>query len=168
MRKKVEILLVILILITFFTLYITPAVHAGLVSNAKGESGTRPPPPTPPDAPQTNPSNPGTSGESGPPVVTITHMTSINGYVYEDVGEIIGTGDSSGSAHDSTNNHVPIAGVTVRLISGNSIVSTTVTNENGYYSFSPSPGTYTVEFIYGNAGPQLASNASDINAVRKY
>ena len=109
MRKKVEILLVILILITFFTLYITPAVHAGLVSNAKGESGTRPPPPTPPDAPQTNPSNPGTSGESGPPVVTITHMTSINGYVYEDVGEIIGTGDSSGSAHDSTNNHVPIA-----------------------------------------------------------
>lgn len=166
MRRKVEILLVILILITFFTLYITPAVHAGLVSNAKGESGTRPPPPTPPDAPQTNPSNPGTSGESGPPVVTITHMTSINGYVYEDVGEIIGTGDSSGSAHDSTNNHVPIAGVTVRLISGNSIVSTTVTNENGYYSFSPSPGTYTVEFIYGNAGPQLASNASDINAVR--
>ncbi len=37
---------------------------------------------------------------------------------------------------------------------------------DGSYSFSPSPGTYTVEFIYGNAGPQLASNASDINAIR--
>ena len=166
MRRKVEILLVILILITLFTLYITPAVQAGLVSNAKGESGSRPPPPTPPDSPQTSPSTPSTPGESGPPTEIITHMTSINGYVYEDVGENIGTGDASGNSHDSTNNHIPVAGVTVRLISGHSIADSTVTDENGFYSFSPSPGTYTVEFIYGNAEMQLARDPGDVKGVR--
>src|SRR5699024_8068289 len=129
MRRKIIRFLSFLILIIMITLCLAPTVHAGLVSNARGESGSRPPPPTPPDAPQTKPGTPSTPTETGPKKITVTHMTIINGYVYEDIGQQIGTNGS-----DSSRAQIPVAGVTVNLLSGNSVVSSTVTDANGYYS----------------------------------
>ena len=160
MRRKIIRFLSFLILIIMITLCLAPTVHAGLVSNARGESGSRPPPPTPPDAPQTKPGTPSTPTETGPKKITVTHMTSINGYVYEDIGQQIGTNGS-----DSSRAQIPVAGVTVNLIgTGMSVV----TDENGYYSFSPPPGTYTTEFIYGNANNMSVSDISGVRNVLKY
>ncbi len=39
-----------------------------------------------------------------------------------------------------------IAGVTVGLVKGGSVVDTTTTNASGLYSFSPGPGNYSVQF----------------------
>ena len=166
MRSKIIRFLSILILIIMITLCLAPTVHASLVSNARGESGIRPPPTTPPDAPQTHPSNPSNPpADTGPKEYTIEHKTSINGYVYEEVGQEIGSVDENGNVHDSEKLKIPVAGVTVNLIgTGMSVV----TDENGYYSFSPPPGTYTTEFIYGNMDNTSTSDISGIRNVLKY
>lgn len=40
-----------------------------------------------------------------------------------------------------------LAGVTVKLLNGSTVVATTTTNSSGFYSFSVNPGTYSVEFV---------------------
>lgn len=159
MKDKIIKLLAFLIIIILILSCSAPLVNAGLVSNARGESGPAPRPPTPSDSPQTRPDpTPKPDTDTGPKVVTITHKTSINGYVYEDIGQTIGTNGT-----DSTTAHIPIAGVTVNLMSKDKVVSSIVTDSSGYYSFSPSPGTYTVEFRYGDVG---GKSANDINLIR--
>ena len=145
MKGKVIKFVAFLLIVVLVVACAAPIANAGLVSNAQGESGSRPPPPTPNDSPQTKPSTPSTPTESGPKTITITHMTAIDGYVLDAAGQKIYAGT------DSSTGVKPVEGVTVNLMSGDSVVSSMVTGADGHYSFSPSPGTYTVEFIYGEA-----------------
>jgi protocatechuate 3,4-dioxygenase beta subunit len=52
--------------------------------------------------------------------------------------------DNDGLGHPDSNNP-GLAGVTVTLLSGSTTVASTTTDSNGNYSFSVSPGTYTVQ-----------------------
>ena len=162
MKNKFIKMLIFFIIIILILICLIPTVKASLVSNARGESGSRPPPPTPPDDPST-PSQPGTVPSTGPVTITQTHMTEINGYVYEDIGQVIGTDGT-----DSTNLKLPVEGVTVNLLSGEQVVSSLITDSSGYYSFSPGAGNYTVEFIYGDIGGQAANNINLVRHILKY
>lgn len=168
MKGKVIKFVAFLLIVVLVVACAAPIANAGLVSNAQGESGSRPPPPTPNDSPQTKPSTPSTPTESGPKTITITHMTTIDGYVLDAAGQIIGTGSGDNNATDSSTGVKPVEGVTVNLMSGDSVVSSMVTGADGHYSFSPSPGTYTVEFIYGEARDKDWNNVDLIRNVLKY
>lgn len=164
--KKLKVFVSILLIIVIIFINAT-YVMAGLIDGAKGESGHSPDPPTPPDA--NKPSQPSTPSQpsepSGPEVVTIEHKVSITGNIYEDLGIIIpGT-----NGNDATRSKTPIDGAVVKLIdSSGNVVATQVTGQDGSYSFSPSPGTYSVELQYGNIDGLDLNNTNLIRNVLKY
>ena len=168
MKGKVIKFVAFLLIVVLVVACAAPIANAGLVSNAQGESGHRPPPPTPSDSPQTKPSNPSTTPtESGPKKTTITHMRTISGKVYEAAGQIIGEG--TGDGQDSTIKGLPVEGVIVNLRSGGEdgeIAYTTITGPDGSYSFSPpNAGTYTLEFRYGDINSDRIDK-NNINLMR--
>jgi protocatechuate 3,4-dioxygenase beta subunit len=57
-------------------------------------------------------------------------------------GKLFVDGDGSGSADGS---NAGLSGVSVSLVNGTQTVATTTTDANGNYSFTVSPGTYTIE-----------------------
>lgn len=158
-NKRIK-LFIVLVLIIILISSLSSFVYADICGNARSESA----PCSPPTRDSSTPSTPTpTPTISGPKTYTVTHYTTIEGCVYEDIGESIGT-----SGVDSSQIGLPIAGVTVNLLRGDSVVSSTVTGSDGTYSFSPSPGTYTTEFIYGNIDKTNLNNTSSIKNVLKY
>ena len=163
--KSKKIMIVVVIFILLMEILCT-ASYAGFVDGILGESGPAPAPPTPSDSPQTNPpssSNPPSSGPSIP-TETITCYTSISGNVYEDLGYNIGTSGTD-SSKDNDN---PIEGVTVNLMSGGGVVASQVTGPDGSYSFRPSPGTYSLQFVYGDTSSIDKNNSDLMKKVLKY
>lgn len=141
--------------------------YAGFLDGVKHESGTYTPPPTPSDSPQTKPSTTPSEGNSGPsiPTETITCYTSISGNVYEDLGYAnIGTSGSD----DTRDNDNPIEGVTVNLMSGGGVVASQVTGPDGSYEFRPSPGTYSLQFVYGDTSNINKNNTALMQKALKY
>lgn len=164
MKKSKFMKILVIFVLIFSMLYIQMApVQAGLLDNAKGESGPKPPPPTPPDDPGT-PSTPSTPGPSGPTIIEVPHYTKIEGKVREDVGEIsIGT-----NGNDSQTATIGIPGVTVNLMQGETVVDSQITGSDGSYSFSPEPGTYSLEFIYGSIDGKDLNNTDLIRKTLRY
>ncbi len=140
-----------------------PITYAGLAGNAQGESGPIPPPTTPPDSPQTNPS-PQPPGETIPTEYNYYYET-ISGNVWEDLGHTA-TGTASNS--DNGKQRTPARGVTVLLKQGNNVVESTVTDENGNYSFSPPDGTYSIEFWYGDLSKINMQDKELVKSTLKY
>ena len=164
-KKSRKIFMIIVVFILLIEILSTVS-FAGLMDSVLGESGAAPPPPTPPDAPQTTPPSSSTPSESGPtiPTETITCYTSISGNAYEDLGYKKGE-NGSDSTKDNEN---PIEGVTVNLMSGGGVVSSQITGPDGSYSFRPSPGTYSLQFVYGDTSGIDRNNASLMKNVLKY
>lgn len=158
--------LIAVAIMCIFLIELCTVSYAGFLDGVRGESGYSPPPPTPHDAPQTTPSTPSTPSESGPsiPTETITCYTSISGNVYEDLGYTLGTAGSD----DTRDNDNPIEGVTVNLMSGGSVVSSQVTGADGSYEFRPSPGTYSLQFVYGDTSNINKSNTALMQKALKY
>ena len=133
----------------------------------------------PNDDPQTKPSEPVTPSEpsepSGPRYETKEHPIKIEGNIYEDLGYTKpGTAGGSGSEDDQWHKddertRTFINGAVVKLIdSSENVVATQVTGEDGSYSFSPSPGTYSVELQYGNIDGLDLNNTNLIKDVLNY
>lgn len=154
--KKIRILItIILINIIIFTQVPVVFATASLADLARQESGPAPDPDTPGDDPMPNDPTPSDGIER----VTIIHNTSIEGNVYEDLGEII-----YGSPNkEPQKGNVPISGITVKLMQGDTVVSKTKTDKNGYYSFSPALGTYSLEFVYGDV---TDTDLNDVNSIK--
>lgn len=166
MVKNKKIVAVAIVFILLIEILCTVS-YAGFLDGVRGESGTYTPPPTPSDSPQTKPSTTPSEGNSGPsiPTETITCYTSISGNVYEDLGYAnIGTGGSD----DTRDNDNPIEGVTVNLMSGGGVVASQVTGPDGSYEFRPSPGTYSLQFIYGDTSNIDKNNTALMQKALKY
>lgn len=166
MVKNKKIMAVAIVFILLIEILCTVS-YAGFLDGVRGESGTYTPPPTPSDSPQTKPSTTPSEGNSGPsiPTETITCYTSISGNVYEDLGYAnIGTGGSD----DTRDNDNPIEGVTVNLMSGGGVVASQVTGPDGSYEFRPSPGTYSLQFIYGDTSNIDKNNTALMQKALKY
>lgn len=155
MRNKILKIGIIIILICSIVWLPIPTVYASLVNNAREESGDRPPPPVPPD----EPSQPIDTPE---PVVDdtirieIPYFSTIEGNVYEDMSFYGGTIPNQG-----------IREILVQLCdSGGNTIGITRTDENGHYSFSPAPGTYTTKFLYGKL--EGDTNAERTQQILKY
>ena len=132
----------------------------------------------PNDDPQT-PSDPVTPSEpsepSGPEIRPVPHYISITGNIYEDLGYTKpGTAGGHGSEDDQWNKddertRTAINGAVVKLIdSSGNVVATQVTGADGSYSFSPSPGTYSIELQYGNIDGLDLNNTNLIKDVLNY
>lgn len=170
--KKVTITVLILLVILFSTLYINmPVANASLVSNVRSDIGTSTNPPTPSDSgggsisPHT-PSDPGGS-EVQDIVETVYHYVGISGNVSEQLSE---------SRIDYANTDIPeggeipnyklgVANVMVQAVGPTT--ATTITDENGNYSFSGlSAGNYNLRFFYGkldgNPGATTEENKRNI------
>ena len=161
--KSSKIIAIILVLIMLLEMLCTVS-YAGFIDGVLGESGSAPPPPTPPDAPPTTiPSTPSGSGEPAIPVETITCYTSISGNVYEDLGYT-----SIGNKEDDKKSTKPIEGVIVRLKQNGNVIQTMRTDESGNYSFHPAPGTYSVDFVYGDLSGVDKNNTGLVQNILKY
>jgi len=157
-------ILIVFILIFSLLFMQTETILGRDLDGARGESGSRPPPPTPPDAPlpPIEPSKPSEPSEPTIPTITVEHYTSISGNVYEDIGEVfIGT-----EGNDARDKCLAVPQVIVNLKSGDTIVDSRVTDGNGHYSFSPPPGSYSLEYIYGYLSESDLNSLSTEN-VRK-
>lgn len=162
--KKLKVFVSILLIIIILLMQAT--YSNAFPSGFPTEPGPLPDPPTPPDANKpSGPSTPSQPQPSGPQVITIEHKVSITGNIYEDLGIIMpGT-----NGNDATRSKTPINGAVVKLIdSSGNVVATQVTGEDGSYSFSPSPGTYSVELQYGNIDGLDLNNTNLIRNVLKY
>ena len=163
-KKNNRIIAMIIMFIMLIEILCT-ASYASFIEGVLGESGPAPSPPTPSDSPS-NPSPPSSSTPSGPtiPTETIVHYTSISGNVNEDLGYSVGTAGT-----DNQKQTTPIEGVIVNLKQGGNIVASTRTDASGNYKFTPSPGTYSLEFVYGQVGSDVsASNSSLVENILKY
>ena len=107
--------------------------------------------PSPP-SPTPTPDDDDGSDSSGPPAPTIIPVpcyTEIRGNVYEDLGY---TNPGAAGGDDTTEN-IPVQDILVELYNAGDDdgdpVMTTRTDQNGYYSFRPSPGSYDVKFKCG-------------------
>lgn len=152
--KKARIVITI-VLIGIILFVNVPIVYAlNLADLARQESGPRPDPETPEDTPiNQEPTSDGIER------ITVIHNTSIEGNVYEDLGEIMYGNVNKEPQKGSS----PISDITVRLMSGNTVVDKMKTDKNGYYSFSPAEGTYSLEFVYGDI---TDSNLNDNNCIK--
>lgn len=161
--KSSKIIAIILVLVMLLGMLCTVS-YAGFIDGVLGESGSAPAPPTPPDAPPTTiPSTPSGSGEPAIPVETITCYTSISGNVYEDLGYT-----SIGNKEDDKKSTKPIEGVIVRLKQNGNVIQTMRTDESGNYSFHPAPGTYSVDFVYGDLSGVDKNNTGLVQNILKY
>jgi len=116
----------------------------------------------------TNPGPQGTTGGTQPTPSTTTEedntksltvIDTIEGYAFEDrpmviEGENAWSADNRTTAKLTTNRKKDtgeaIKNVVVELLSGNNVVATTKTDEDGYYSFSGiGVGNYNLRFYYG-------------------
>ena len=163
--KKLKVFVSILLIIIILLMQ---ATYSNAYPSAfPDEPGPLQDPPTPPDA--NKPSNPVTPSQpsepSGPEIRPVPHYISITGNIYEDLGIIMpGT-----NGNDAIRSKTPINGAVVKLIdSSGNVVATQVTGEDGSYSFSPSPGTYSVELQYGNIDGLDLNNTNLIRNVLKY
>lgn len=164
MKTNNRIIAIIVMFIMMIEILCT-ASYASFIGGVLGESGPAPSPPTPNDSPS-NPSPPSSSTPSGPTIPTeiITHYTAISGNVNEDLGYSVGTAGA-----DNEKQTIPIEGVIVNLKQGGSTVASTRTDASGNYKFTPSPGTYSLEFVYGMVGSDVsASNKGLVEDILKY
>ena len=84
---------------------------------------------------------------------------------FEDLGYAnIGTSGSD----DTRDNDNPIEGVTVNLMSGGGVVASQVTGPDGSYEFRPSPGTYSLQFVYGDTSNINKNNTALMQKALKY
>ena len=87
------------------------------------------------------------------PTLQITEMglVQISGKVFEDLdadGEL-GEGKERKGNGRLDDNENSVANVTVNILNGDNIVDSVKTDAEGTYSFSVEPGTYRVQFVYG-------------------
>jgi len=108
-----------------------------------------------------------TAPSSGVNTVTITNRNSNstnNNFGNFKYGVISGMKFNDLNGNGRKNSNEPgLAGWTIQLRKGNSVVATTVTDANGNYSFTNvGPGTYTVREVQQNGWQQTTSNPSSI------
>ena len=165
--KIIAIITAIILLIEI--LYPVTYTYASFLGGVSGESRPSPPPssggggggggggsstptPTPTPTPNPTPDDDDGSDSSGPPAPTIIPVpcyTEIRGNVYEDLGYT----NSGAAGGDDTTENIPVQDILVELYNAGDDdgdpVMTTRTDQNGYYSFRPSPGSYDVKFKCG-------------------
>ena len=161
--KIIAIITAIILLIEI--LYPVTYTYASFLGGVSGESRPSPPPSsggggggggggssTPTPTPNPTPDDDDGSDSSGPPAPTIIPVpcyTEIRGNVYEDLGY---TNPGAAGGDDTTEN-IPVQDILVELYNAGDDdgdpVMTTRTDQNGYYSFRPSPGSYDVKFKCG-------------------
>ena len=161
--KIIAIITAIILLIEI--LYPITYTYASFLGGVSGESRPSPPPSsggggggggggssTPTPTPNPTPDDDDGSDSSGPPAPTIIPVpcyTEIRGNVYEDLGY---TNPGAAGGDDTTEN-IPVQDILVELYNAGDDdgdpVMTTRTDQNGYYSFRPSPGSYDVKFKCG-------------------
>ena len=88
----------------------------------------------------------------------------ITGTVYEDSNLLTGSNDNSASAPIYVNDP-GIAGVTIELYSGATLVDSTTTDADGNYSFSVDAGSYTIQEIQPTNYDNGTENSSNSIAV---
>ena len=164
--KKIIAIMVAIILLIEVTYPIT-YTYASFIGGITSESRPAPSPPPSsggggggggsshipsPPSPTPTPDDDDGSDSSGPPAPTIIPVpcyTEIRGNVYEDLGY---TNPGAAGGDDTTEN-IPVQDILVELYNAGDDdgdpVMTTRTDQNGYYSFRPSPGSYDVKFKCG-------------------
>ncbi|MBR6504197.1 MAG: hypothetical protein IKT41_00495 [Clostridia bacterium] len=160
MRKCIyKKMLIILLIVTIFSVNLYTISFAGRTSEFLNRTGK---------SVSTNTGPSGNTGGKQPTTttntqtsndITITEINGIEGYVYEDrpvvvEGKNIWSSKELTTANITTNRKLDdgeaIENVVVELVSGNNVVATTMTNKDGYYSFSGiGVGSYNLRFYYG-------------------
>lgn len=173
MKRNTIKIIVVFILIAITLLSPITVVYAGFIDSARGESGPKPPPPTPPDTTPSTPSTPSKPSEpskpskpSGPTTtyITVDCYDTIEGNVYEDLGQVAPpTGGS-----DSNRSGLNLAGITVNAY-GNGGSASAITDENGHYEIKLSQsGTYTTEFVFGKLNDSSLNNSDTVKNILRY
>jgi uncharacterized repeat protein (TIGR01451 family) len=90
-------------------------------------------------------------------------LAALSGYVYEDVNYGGGAGRPR-----SASGTVGRPGATVELYNGTTLVSTTTTDSNGQYTFSTTPGTYTVRVVNSTVSSSRTGYVAGLLPVQTY
>lgn len=151
--------IIVLLIITMFSMNLYTVSFAGRTSEFLNRTGS---------SVSTNQGPSGSTGGAMPSTststeennnVSITVVDTIEGYAFEDRPVVV-EGKNMWSSGDLTTANITtngikdegeaIANVVVELLKNNQVVDTTVTNEDGYYSFSGlDVGNYSLRFYYG-------------------
>ena len=156
-KKLGKIIAIMVVIILLIEVTCTTSL-AGFLDGVRGESGSAPPPSTPSDSPSYSPPS-SSSSTTASKDENVYYYRWLSGQVTEIVNNKAGT-----QGEDDVNEEVPVEGVLVKL--GDMTVRT---GADGTYKFdNVTPGTYDLQFDYGNIEGIDSSDISKMKNALKY